>query len=163
MKAPPSGMAAKIEAAKAEVRPLLKLVRRVGKDPPAHVFLSRWARAHNDFLMRTGQMPELLGNHIRRLLEEDIKEERRGSGRPSLYTRDQIIELAVKLVMAREFNLTRNPATRDRGGGESACSIVAAVLAEIGVSLDERAVAKAVARSVRHRRAGARSRTLVRE
>jgi hypothetical protein len=96
-------------------------------------------------------------------LEEDIKEERRGSGRPSLYTRDQIIELAVKQVMAHEFNLTRNPATREKGGGESACSIVAAVLAEIGVSLDERAVAKAVSSSVRYRRAGGVSRTLVRK
>ena len=163
MKAPPSGMAAKIEAAKAEVRPLLKLVRRVGKDPPAHVFLSRWARAHNDFLMRTGQMPELLGNHIRRLLEEDIKGERRGSGRPALHTRDQIIEAAVKQVMAHGFTRTRNPATRDNGGGESACSVVAAVLAEIGVFLDERAVAKAVSNSVEHRRAGGVSRALVRK
>jgi hypothetical protein len=159
------GMAAKIEAAKAEVRPLLKLVRRVGKDPPAHVFLSRWARSQVFFLMAggTGQMPELLGNHILRLLEEDIKEGRRGSGRPALHTRDQIIEAAVKQVMAHEFTLTRNPATREKGGGESACSIVAAVLAEIGVSLDERAVAKAVSSSVEHRLAGALSRALVRK
>jgi hypothetical protein len=156
-------MAAKIEAAKAEVRPLLKLVRRFGKDPPAHVSLSRWARAHIDFLMRAGQMQEHLGNHIRRLLEEDIKGERRGSGRPSLYMRDQTLEVAVKLVMAHGFNLTRNPATRDKGGGESACSIVAAVLAEIGVPLDERAVAKAVSSSVRYRRAGGVTRTFVRK
>jgi hypothetical protein len=156
-------MAAKIEAAKAEVRPLLKLVRRVGKDPPAHVFLSRWARAHIDVLIRSGQMPEHLGSHIRRLLEEDMKEARRGPGRPALHTRDQIIEAAVKQVMAHEFTLTRNPATREHCRGESACSIVASVLAEIGVALDEGAVAKAFSSSVKHRRAGAPSRTFVRK
>jgi hypothetical protein len=56
------------------------------------------------------------------------------------WLRDRAITEAVEYVAGRGFSPTRNDATRDNAGNESASSIVATALSRLGIDLPERRI-----------------------
>jgi hypothetical protein len=81
-------------------------------------------------------LPPNLARYVASLLAADYKAPDR-RGHPPNHARDLFIHATVETVKAHGFDVTRNTATREH---ESACSIVATALAELGVVLSEKSI-----------------------
>jgi hypothetical protein len=83
-------------------------------------------------------LPPNLATYIGGILAGDDSR-RRGSPQ-KYYSRDFMVYLTVYEMVEDGFSATRNSATKDRELRESACSIVSAALAELGVNLSEKSI-----------------------
>lgn len=99
-------------------------------DAEADAMLREIARAR----LQEG-LPPNLADYIAKVLADQRRPDRRG--RPRSFDRDVWIYYAVEDIKRRDFKPTRNEATEQR---ESASSIVAAALKELGVTMPEKSI-----------------------
>jgi len=123
----------KVEAAVQEARRTLDFFLMVGglgkSDPEGSVRRAarrRIARLTDDVL------PEHMRDYVCRVLEEQP------AGRSTYSGRNMFIAHVIEQAAKRGFAPTRNAASR--GKQESACSIVAAALGQVGIHMSERTV-----------------------
>lgn len=117
-----------------EARSNLEFFQRVGeldkgeKDRPLRLAARRYIRRLSD-----EDMPKHLREYVCRMLED-------AKGRSTYLSRNMWVSFAVDETIQRGFAPTRNAASRGGRAGESACSIVATALGQLGVHLSERTV-----------------------
>jgi hypothetical protein len=107
------------------------IAKAVAGDVEANAALREVARRK----LREG-LPPNLAQYIASLLADDWKPPD-GRGHPPNHARNLFIHAAVETIKAHGFDVMRNTATREH---ESACSIVAAALAELGIVLSEKSI-----------------------